>query len=157
MLYLEWRKKENLDNMSISKLPIRKIDIKIANDKFMREFSTTGTIGSGDFEPPTPINAADSIILVIYVGLKGINTQPKMIKHMTEVKNAYDSYNRNPDIISYFVPVMDEINTRIECINPKMVSQEEYKNAQLVLDRAQKCVDDFIGSGSKVKNQIEKL
>jgi hypothetical protein len=157
MLYLEWRKKENLDKMSTFKPQIGKIDVKLANDKFIGEFTTTGTSGWDDFKSVKLENAADSIILVIYVGLKGVNSKPRMIQHMAETKNAYDSYSRHPGIISYFVPAMDEINTRIECINPKIVNPEEYKNAQLVLDRAQKCLDDFIGAGSKIKNEIEKL
>jgi hypothetical protein len=143
--------------MSIPKPQIRRIDVKIANDKFMNEFKTTGTISLGDFKSHPQEKAADSIILVIYVGLKGLSTKSKMGQHMAELKNAYDSYNKHPGIISYFVPVMNEINTRIECINPKIVSQEDYKNAQEVLDKAKKCTDDFIGAGSKLKNNVEKL
>jgi hypothetical protein len=57
------------------------------------------------------------------------------------VKNF--SPEEEDNIISYWIPVR-EGETRVECINPKLVSQEDFTEAKQVLDRNQKIVNDII-------------
>ncbi len=65
-------------------------------------------------------------------------------KYMEEtVKRC--SPKEEDNIISYWIPVR-EGETRVECINPKLVSQEDFTEAKRVLDRNQEIVNDIIKS-----------
>jgi len=58
---------------------------------------------------------------------------------MNDIRKRFES---NKEHMFYFVPV--ETESHVECINPKLVTGEEYKHAQEVLDRNQKIVDELV-------------
>jgi hypothetical protein len=82
----------------------------------------------------------EKIILVhyIYTGNLEFNDVSKFMENIVE---KYSSKEEN--IISYWIPINDG-ETRVECINPKLVSEEDFKEAKMVLDRNQKVVNDII-------------
>lgn len=64
------------------------------------------------------------------------------------LESVQEMIPKDKGIISYIVPVQSD--TRVECLNPKLVSDEDYKEAKKLLDRNQKIVDDLVKNlGSK--------
>lgn len=82
----------------------------------------------------------DKIILVHYVavGHKSPSKTREYIQHYMEVFDSKDD-----GIISYIIPTRDE-NTRLECINPKLVTPAEFDDARRILDRAKEAALVFI-------------
>lgn len=74
----------------------------------------------------------DLIILVHY--LPAGNMSKKQLQESAQlIRKNLDRYD---DIIFYIIPTEDE--HRVECINPKLVNEEEYKKASLLLKKAEK-------------------
>lgn len=72
----------------------------------------------------------DKIILVVYLNYSHL-TQYQFDKKLIDLKQML-GYN-SVDIVTYIIPVNDS-PTRVECVNPKLVSGEEYQKAKIVLD-----------------------
>ena len=66
---------------------------------------------------------------------------------MGNVVNKF-SPKEEDNIISYWIPVR-EGETRVECINPKLVSEEDFTEAKRVLDRNQEIVNNIINWKNK--------
>jgi hypothetical protein len=81
----------------------------------------------------------NKIILVHYINVGNLKTNDVQ-QYLEKVKNAL--FIKNKDIINYIIPVKSE--TRIECLNPKLVSDEDYSKAKDLLDRNQKIVDEIL-------------
>jgi hypothetical protein len=91
----------------------------------------------------------DKIILIYYINVGNIN-QKDVPLFMENVVKKF-SPKEEDSIISYFIPIRDG-ETRVECINPKLVSPEDFTQAKRVLDRNQEIVNDII----KWKNNNRK-
>ena len=85
----------------------------------------------------------EKIILVHYINVGNIDGND-VSKIMEDVVKNF-SPKEEDNIISYWFPVR-EGETRVECINPKLVSQEDFTEAKRVLDRNQEIVNDIIKS-----------
>ena len=72
----------------------------------------------------------EKIILIIYLNHSNLS-QLEFNQKLVDLKQML-GYN-NVDVIHYIIPVNDS-PTRVECINPKLVSSEEYQKAKNVLD-----------------------
>ena len=84
----------------------------------------------------------DKIILVFYINV-GNRDNSEVYEFMDEIKTSLDP--KTEDIMRFLIPVRTG-ETRIKCINPKIVSKEDYEQAKDVLERNQKIVNDFIHS-----------
>jgi hypothetical protein len=83
----------------------------------------------------------EKIILVHYINVGNIDGND-VSKIMEDVVKKF-SPKEEDNIISYWIPVR-EGEARVECINPKLVSQEDFTEAKRVLDRNQEIVNDII-------------
>ena len=83
----------------------------------------------------------EKIILVHYINIANMNYND-VNKFMEEVVVKF-SPKEEDNIISYWIPVNNG-ETRVECINPKLVSEEDYLEAKKVLDRNQEVVNEII-------------
>jgi len=85
------------------------------------------------------------MILIHYIFVGGFNnvTANKIISDY-EVKFS----NLDENIINIFYPTY-ESDTKVECINPKLVSEEEYKQVKEILERNQQIVNDIIFKSNK--------
>ena len=83
----------------------------------------------------------EKIILIHYINVSNIDSND-VSKIMEEIINKFSLKQEN-NIISYWIPVR-EGDTRVECINPKLVSEEDFTEAKRVLDRNQEIVNDII-------------
>ena len=72
----------------------------------------------------------EKIILIIYLNHSNLS-QLEFNQKLVDLKQML-GYNR-VDVIHYIIPVSDS-PTRVECVNPKLVSGEEYQKAKIVLD-----------------------
>jgi hypothetical protein len=85
----------------------------------------------------------EKIILIHYINVGNMDGED-VSKYMEEIVKRC-SPKEEDNIISYWIPVR-EGESRVECINPKLVSQEDFTEAKRVLDRNQKIVNDIIKS-----------
>ena len=83
----------------------------------------------------------EKIILIHYINVGNIDGND-VSKMMEDVINKF-SLKEEDNIISYWIPVR-EGETRVECINPKLVSEEDFTEAKRVLDRNQEIVNNII-------------
>jgi hypothetical protein len=88
----------------------------------------------------------EKIILIHYINVGNIdgNDVSEMMKNVATNCSPKEEDN----IISYWIPVR-EGETKVECINPKLVSEEDFTEAKRVLDRNQKIVNNIINWKTK--------
>ncbi len=89
----------------------------------------------------------EKIILIHYINVGNIDGN-NVSEMMENVVNKF-SPKEEDNIISYWIPVR-EGETRVECINPKLVSEEDFTEAKRVLDRNQEIVNDIINWKTKL-------
>jgi len=79
----------------------------------------------------------EKILLVFYVDVSHIplNEKVSYLNRLTDII-------RDESTIVYIVPQYEP--SKIECINPKLVTEEDYKQAINVMDKMQLKVDDFM-------------
>jgi len=94
----------------------------------------------------------EKIILIHYINVSNIDSND-VSKMIEEVINKF-SPKEEDNIISYWIPVR-EGETRVECINPKLVSEEDFTEAKRVLDRNQEIVNDIINWKNKTIESYE--
>ena len=87
----------------------------------------------------------EKIILVNYVAVGNMS--------MNEVHEYLEDFERkivpkDEGIFNYIVPIKG-YDSRVECLNPKLVSEDDYKQAKELLDRNQKIVDELVESYKK--------
>lgn len=84
----------------------------------------------------------DKIILVFYVGCANLKRE-----EVPEYLNAiHDSLllHRDNSVEMIFVPCLDEIDTRIECINPKLVEQDAYDEVMKLFENLKTKTEEII-------------
>ncbi len=86
----------------------------------------------------------DKIILVHYINVGNV-TPAKVADIMGELSKSLGSCD---DILNYIYPIK-EGETRVDCINPKLVTVEEYKHANEVLSFNEKLVKTIIKKNIK--------
>jgi hypothetical protein len=89
----------------------------------------------------------EKIILIHYINVGNIHVN-NVSEMMEDVINKF-SLKEEDNIISYWIPVR-EGETRVECINPKLVSEEDFTEAKRVLDRNQEIVNNIINWKTKL-------
>ena len=92
------------------------------------------------------VMSKEKIILIHYINVGNIDDND-VSEMMKNVVNKF-SPKEEDNIISYWIPVR-EGETRVECINPKLVSEEDFTEAKRVLDRNQEIVNNIINWKTK--------
>jgi len=92
----------------------------------------------------------EKIILVHYVNIGNIDND-KVSEIMEDIVEKCQT--KEQDIISYWIPIKDG-DTRIECINPKLISEEDFNECKKILDRNQKIVNDIISNDDFQKTRF---
>ena len=81
----------------------------------------------------------DAIILVFYISVKYIDAAD-VPAFLDEFANTFSKDN-DGSVQMYFIP-SNEINTsRVECINPKLITEKQYKQVQETIDKFQRELD----------------
>ena len=81
----------------------------------------------------------NKIILVAYINVGQMNNETiyEELTHTSQVLNRLDE-----NVRSLIIPIR-EGETRVECINPQLVSEEKYKEAEAVVDKAIEGINNF--------------
>lgn len=79
-------------------------------------------------------NMKDKIIIVHYIGVERID-DGDIGEYLDEISENF-SFKNDDTVYSYFVPVMDSNEIRIECINPVEVNAEKYAEVVRKLNEA---------------------
>lgn len=88
----------------------------------------------------------DKLILVHYINIGNVNratAQQEMYHYLEMIQGTGN------DITHYVLPVKDPQKTKIECINPKLITEEEYVNVKTILDRNTKILNEYLASDNK--------
>lgn len=83
----------------------------------------------------------DKLLLIFYVGLKHIRQEdrPAYFNEISqELINVFDKTIK-PMLI---VDVKSD-KTKVECINPKLITEEEYNSVQKIIDKANKLIENY--------------
>jgi hypothetical protein len=78
----------------------------------------------------------EKIILAHYINVGNMSPQ-KVAETMDDIRKAITPHD--DQLVHFLYPVRDQ-ETRIECINPKLVSEEDYQQARRVLEKNQAIV-----------------
>ena len=90
----------------------------------------------------------DKIILVFYIYVGGLSgTQVEEL--LDELKSHYFGEWESENTLTYWIPIT-EGDTRVECINPKLVGPEEYEEVRQEIEKAKSSLDKFLESSNKV-------
>ena len=84
----------------------------------------------------------DTIILVMYVGIDHMEPRdvgPYMERIVELTKPDPENEVKNE---IFYLPEYGTKNTRIECINPKLLSEEEFADARAILEKLRKSVEE---------------
>lgn len=83
----------------------------------------------------------NKIILVHYVNVSKLsdNEIPEYFNNLVEHYKKY----MDDSILQYWIPILNG-DSRIECLNPKLVTEQEFTNAYEYLNKAQAGFMDFI-------------
>lgn len=81
----------------------------------------------------------DKLFLVFYVGVKSIRTEDRYV-YFNEIVHHMDfDYTIRP----IYVPDYCSDEIRVECINPKLITEEEYKSVQEIIDKANNLIEEL--------------
>lgn len=84
----------------------------------------------------------EKLILVHYINVGNMDEQ-SVQKFIEDIALAVTP--KDDDMICYCIPIpIRNGETRVECINPKLVSEDDFLEAKRVLDRNQEIVNDII-------------
>lgn len=91
----------------------------------------------------------DKIILVFYIGCASLNREdiPEFLNHIA------DSFRQRWDdsVETIFIPCVEEVDTRIECVNPKLVNQDAYDEAMNVVEKFKSKTNEILETLKKDK------
>lgn len=93
----------------------------------------------------------DKIILVFYIGCHEI-LRENVIDYVNEIAHRFEFYRDNTTEI-IFIPCFEETDSRIECINPKLVNQKTYDEAMKVVETFKSKADEIL---KNLKNKINE-
>lgn len=86
----------------------------------------------------------EKIILIHYLNVGSMS----MADCAVYKENYLKSLPKSEDVINYIVPIRGE--TKVECVNPRLMSDEEYAKATEAVKKCQDVVDNLV---SKFKNK----
>lgn len=86
----------------------------------------------------------EKIILVFYISIEGMSLT-KAEDFLSKIVEKSKT-NQEDNIISYYIPIKNG-ETRIECLNPKLISEEDYTNIKNILDKTKQKLNEFLKDG----------
>lgn len=82
------------------------------------------------------------IIIVVYLGAKHL--PPKDVaRYRDYVQDQFSWAKGDPNIILMVIPQFETYETRVECINPVLLTEQEYEGARKALDKFESAVEQL--------------
>ena len=97
----------------------------------------------------------DTLILVAYLNIKGIEPS-EVPQYVSAMGNNLNPHVKGSDMKVYIVPFMGNepmAGNRIECINPKMISHEEFEKVKQKTELFEQAMDAFIQAAKIAKEK----
>lgn len=90
----------------------------------------------------------EKIIIVHYVGVGNASAE-----QVYKIMQEYKRYICKEEGITHYLLACKNHESRIECINPKLVSEEDYTSAKAALDKATAAAEEFADKCAIYKNK----
>jgi hypothetical protein len=94
----------------------------------------------------------EKIILVYYLNLGNIT--PERASEILESFGA-NLYRKIKEAHHILLPIRNG-NTRVECLNPKIITQEEYRSVKVFLERAEGALSDILKETQRPIKETQK-
>ena len=88
------------------------------------------------------MNIKDKIIIIFYVGVKSL-PRNKAAKYMANIKFYFKSYLEDESSELVFVPVYSNDDVKVDSINPKRLSDDDYKIVEESVEKFRKSAIDW--------------
>lgn len=87
----------------------------------------------------------EKLILVFYINVDGL-TKSQAKESIQEMMNFLETENNDGSILNYILPVQNQ-ETKIECLNPKLLDDENWLIMSQKIENIQKQVEKFLKNG----------
>lgn len=84
----------------------------------------------------------DKLILVFYIDIRGITFFEERNYYISEMSERISNLCEDENVLHYVVPVKSE--NRVECLNPKLLSEQEYEEVKQKLNEVNFHYDKII-------------
>lgn len=74
----------------------------------------------------------EKLIIVHYINVEGMSKM-KAEEYLHSLIKKHEHIEKENDILTYWIAT-NSGETRVECLNPKLVTQEEFEKAKIILD-----------------------
>ena len=86
----------------------------------------------------------DKVIIVIYIGLKKLPAEDRRVYFDAVAESAY-RIGMDETITKIIVPDEEHDGIRVECINPKVVSEEDFAETKAKIERLEAAIREMKG------------
>ena len=87
------------------------------------------------------MNDKDKLLLIFYVGLKHIR-QEERPAYFNEISQSFNN-TFDETIMPILIADVTSDKTKVECINPKLITEDEYVKVQEIIDKANYLVENL--------------
>ncbi len=94
----------------------------------------------------------EKTILVYYINVGNMSSE-EVSEFLQNISTGLIETEKENNILSYLVPIKDT-ETRIECINPRLLTEEEYLEAKNALKNCKRKMNEFVESLLESKNDF---
>lgn len=84
----------------------------------------------------------DKLILVFYIDIRDFSFFEERDSYINEMSEKIADLNKDENILYYVVPA--KAVSRVECLNPKLLSEQEYESVKQQLDEVKFHYDKII-------------
>jgi hypothetical protein len=81
----------------------------------------------------------EDLILVVYIGIKNV-PPPELDNFINRVVDIMESNPNHP--LTYYIPVQEQ-DSRMECLNPRIISKEELISTKKTLEEITKILEEL--------------
>ena len=90
----------------------------------------------------------DKIILVFYVPVGNMDYNETM-QYLEDFQKIFSSWDNDDSVERIIIPAKNGENARVECINPVLLSDEKYTEAEQILNEIKIKVNGFYKENNK--------
>lgn len=127
---------------------------KIITNRKPKATTPKPKVGYLGTKPVKVVPLIEQIILVHYIDVGNISMAD--VKPFIEKISIMMRPKPEEQCYSYFVPIRNG-DTRVECINPKLIGEDEFKKAKDTLDKAQEAFIKVIDEVNKKRRVLPKV
>ncbi len=97
------------------------------------------------------MESLNNIILVFYIDIR--NVPSRDLRHYMNLVKQQVAPLTPDNITMFFIPILSG-DSRVECVNPKVISEDEYKHVLAILETNQKIVNDLVTNKNSIQPNL---